>query len=115
MSPAPAMPSTTVQKMIGLIRLLASARNAPPRGLGARPAATTTALVHVAGPGDAEHHRAEDDRADQHLDQRDERVAERLEGHARRRVDVTEGAAGDDGEQHPEVEVSGQAGQAASL
>jgi hypothetical protein len=58
MSPAPAMPSTTVQKMIGL---------------------------------------------EEHLHERDEAVAERLERHARVRRHRADGAADENGEQHPEV------------
>ncbi len=37
MSPAPAMPSTTVQKMIGAISILTSAMKPSPSGLSATP------------------------------------------------------------------------------
>ena len=47
-------------------------------------AADAADLLHVAGAGDAEDDGAEDDRADQHLDERDEAVAERLQLHGRR-------------------------------
>ena len=74
-----------------------------------RLAADAADLLHVARAGDAEHHGAEDDRRDQHLDQRDEAVAERLQRNAGLGRHVADRAAGDDREQHPEVEMSGQA------
>ena len=42
MSPAPAMPSTTVQKMIGLMSIFTSAMNPSPSGFSATPASGCT-------------------------------------------------------------------------
>jgi hypothetical protein len=42
MSPAPAMPSTTVQKIIGLISILTSAMKPSPSGLRAMPTSGRT-------------------------------------------------------------------------
>ena len=74
-----------------------------------RLAADPPDLLHVAGAGDAEHDRAEDDRADQHLDEGDEPVAERLQLDRGRRVHIAEDAARKDGEQHPEIEMASEA------
>jgi hypothetical protein len=57
-------------------------------------------LLHVLHAGDAVHHGAEDDRRDQHLDQLDEGVAERLHLRPELRVEVSEEDAGQDGGQH---------------
>ncbi len=54
--------------------------------------------------GDAGDHGAEDDRADDHLDQLDEAVAERLHVDGERRVVVAEDHADDDGEDHLHIE-----------
>ena len=43
MSPAPAMPSTTVQKMIGLMSIFTSAMKPSPSGLRATPVSGDTA------------------------------------------------------------------------
>ena len=45
---------------------------------------------------------------DQHLDQRDEAVAERLQRHACLGVEIADCSTREDREQHPEVEMAGQ-------
>ena len=62
-------------------------------------------LLHVLHAGDAVHHGAEDDRGDQHLDQLDEGVAERLHAGAELGVEVPEQDAQHDGAQDLDVEV----------
>ena len=74
-----------------------------------RLAAHTADLLHVARAGDAEHDRAEDDRADQHLDERDEPVAERLEPDAGGRIGVADRTARENREQDPEIEMPSEA------
>jgi len=54
--------------------------------------------------GDPENHGEKDHRRDQHLDQGNESVAERLESHARRRPEIAEQRAANDGAQHYQVE-----------
>ena len=61
-------------------------------------------LLHVLHAGDAGHHRAEDDRRDDHLDQLDEAVAERLHGGAGLGSEPAEHHAERDGQQHLQVE-----------
>ena len=62
-------------------------------------------LLHVLHAGDAVHHGAEDDRRDQHLDQLDEAVAERLHRHADVRIELPEQDADHDRGQHLHVEM----------
>ena len=62
-------------------------------------------LLHVLHAGDAVHDGEEDDRRDDHLDQLDEGVAERLHGLAERRVEMPEQHPEDDGGQDLGVEV----------
>src|SRR3712207_2713629 len=62
-------------------------------------------LLHVLHAGDAVHHRAEDDGRDQHLDQLDEGVAERLHLRPDLGPEVAEQDADHDGGQHLDVEV----------
>ncbi len=50
------------------------------------------------------HHGAEDRRRDHHLDQRDEAVAERLQGLARIRIEVADGDADRDRDRHLDIE-----------
>ncbi len=61
-------------------------------------------LLHVFHAGDADHHRAEDDRRDDHLDQLDEAIAERLHARAHRGVKVAQGDAGNHGTHHLKVQ-----------
>ena len=61
-------------------------------------------LLHVLHAGDAEHHRAEDDRRDQHLDQLDEAVAQRLHRLPGFGPEIPEQHAGHDGDEHLHVE-----------
>ncbi len=65
-------------------------------------------FLHVARAGDAEDDGAEDDGRDQHLHERDEAIAQRLELHGVDRIEVPERPAGQDGEDDPEVEVAGK-------
>lgn len=69
-----------------------------------RLAADAADLLHVLHAGDAGDDRTEDDRADHHLDQLDEAVAERLHVGGDRRVEVAEDHADDDGEDHLHIE-----------
>ena len=63
-------------------------------------------LLHVAHLGDADHDRGEDDRRDHHLDQLDEAVARAASSWSpRRRVEVAEGHADGDGDEHLKVQV----------
>ena len=73
-------------------------------------------LLHVLHPGDAGNHSAEDHQRDDHGDQADEGVAQRLHGDRLSRADVAESDSDHDGEQHlrreafvdrPLVELSG--------
>lgn len=69
-----------------------------------------TGLAHRRGGADgtdAEDDGAEDDRADNHLDQRDERVADRLELHCEVRGNETKGDASDHGNDDANVEPVG--------
>ena len=61
-------------------------------------------LLHVLHAGDADHHGAEDDRRDDHLDELDEAVAERLHRRPGLGEEVAEQNAEDDGDDHLEVE-----------
>ena len=72
-------------------------------------AGKTMTIIVSTGAGNAEHHRTKDDGADQHLDQRNEAIAEGLQADGRRRIRVAKQAAGEDGQPHPEVQVPGQA------
>ena len=54
--------------------------------------------------GDADNHRAEDDRCDDHPDELDERVAERLHRDARARPEMTDEDAHRGGDEHLAVE-----------
>ena len=65
-------------------------------------------LLQVAHLGDAGHDRGEDDRRDQHLDQLDEAVAQRLHRLAVRRVEVPEQRAEHHRDEDLEVETAGQ-------
>ena len=56
-------------------------------------------LLHVLHAGDAVHHGAENDRRDQHLDQLDEEITQRLHLRAERWVEVPEQDAEHDGAQ----------------
>ena len=80
-----------------------------------RLAADATHLLHAAGAGDAEHHRAEDDRRDQHLDERDEAIAKRLQLHTGFGAHIADRAADHDRQQHPEIQMSRQLFHAAPL
>ncbi len=60
-------------------------------------------LLHVLHAGDAEHDGAEDDRGDQHLDELDEAVAQRLHRLARLGHEVTEQDARRDRDEHLHV------------
>ena len=70
-----------------------------------REAAGLADLLHVLHAGDADDHRAEDDRRDDHLDQLDERVAERLHRFAGLGPEMAEDDPADDREQHLRVEM----------
>jgi hypothetical protein len=72
------------------------------QGLGA----DASHLLHVTGAGDAKHHGAEDDWTDHHLDERDEPVAKGLQANGGVRLGVAEQSPGEDGDQHPEIEMS---------
>ena len=61
-------------------------------------------LLHVLHAGNAVHDRAKDDRRNDHLDQFDEGVAQRLHLLAELRVEVSERDADDDGRDHLQVE-----------
>ncbi|MNR17829.1 hypothetical protein D3C85_1345160 [compost metagenome] len=61
-------------------------------------------LLHVAHAGDAGHHGTEDDRADDHLDQLDEGVAQRLHLHACVGPDMAQQDAHGNREQHLHVQ-----------
>jgi hypothetical protein len=65
-------------------------------------------LLHVFHAGDADHHRAEDDRRDDHLDELDEAVAQRLHGLAERGIEVAEQHADDHRGDHLHVKGSVQ-------
>ena len=69
-----------------------------------RVAAGLADLLHVLHAGDADDDRAEDDRRDDHLDQLDEAVAERLHRRAGLGKEVAEQNADDDRDDHLEVE-----------
>ena len=60
-------------------------------------------LRHVPHRGDAVHHGAENDRADHHLDELDERVAQRLQRCAGLRMEVADADADRDRHQHLHV------------
>jgi hypothetical protein len=64
----------------------------------------TADLFEVAHRADAVHDRAEDDRPDHHLDERDEAVAERLEGDRRVGEEMPDQDADRDGDEHLNVE-----------
>ena len=68
-----------------------------------REAARLADLLHVFHAGDAEHDRAEDDRRDQHLDELDEAIAERLHGRAGLGIEMPERDARGDGDEHLDV------------
>ncbi|MGX1319842.1 hypothetical protein AB7M17_003295 [Bradyrhizobium sp. USDA 377] len=59
--------------------------------------------LEIAHRGDAVHHGAEDDRRDHHLDQRDEAVAERLQGLAEIGIEIADEHAEHDRDQHLDV------------
>ncbi len=59
---------------------------------------------HVLHAGDAADNGTEDDRCDDHFDQFDEPVTQRLEGYTGLRVEVTEQDADSDGNDHLEVQ-----------
>ena len=65
-----------------------------------RLAAHAPDLLHVLHPGDAGDHGAEDHQRDDHGDQANERVAERLHGDRFRRADIAQNDGNRDGEQH---------------
>jgi hypothetical protein len=71
------------------------------QGLDADPADR----LQVADVRDPDHHGAEDDRCDQHLDQLDEGVAQRLHLRAERRIEVAQKDAQHDRTQHLDVEM----------
>jgi hypothetical protein len=62
-------------------------------------------MPEVAERSDAHDDRREDDRGDEHPDQLDETVRKRLHLLRDARGDHSQDRSGDDGEQHPEVEV----------
>ena len=62
-------------------------------------------LLHVLHAGDAVHDGAEDDRRDEHLDQLDEPVAERLHRLAELRVEMTQQDAEHDRGKHLHIEM----------
>jgi len=62
-------------------------------------------LFHVAQAGDPHDDGREDDRADQHLDELDERVAQRLQLLAQRGVLPAEQHAGDDGQEDLDIDI----------
>ena len=62
-------------------------------------------LLHVLHAGNAVHHGAENDRRDQHLDQLDEEITQRLHLRAKRWVEMPEQDAEHDGAQDLRVEV----------
>jgi hypothetical protein len=61
-------------------------------------------LLHVLHAGDAQHHGAEDDRGDDHLDQLDEAVTQRLHLRGQVRREMPQQHAHRDGEQHLHVQ-----------
>ena len=61
-------------------------------------------LLHVLHAGDADHHRAENDRGDHHFDELDKAIAERLHGFARAGQKVTEQDSDNDRGDHLHVE-----------
>ena len=65
--------------------------------------------------GDARHHRREDDGGDQHLDELDEAVAQRLHRRAEVRVEDAEERAESDRHQHLGIEAVGEPFQGAAL
>ncbi|MNF77576.1 hypothetical protein D3C84_597260 [compost metagenome] len=65
-------------------------------------------LFHVVHAGDSRDHCAEDDRADDHLDQLDETVTQRLEVDADLRPEMADHNAQRDGDEHLHVEGSQQ-------
>ncbi len=69
-----------------------------------RESARLADLLHVLHAGDAEHHGAEDDRPDHHLDELDEGIAERFQRFAGRGVQRADQHAGHDGDEHLGVE-----------
>ena len=69
-----------------------------------RLAADAAELLQIAHRGDAVDDGAEDDRRDDHLDQLDEAVAERLERFAELRKEMADDDAERDGDQHLDVE-----------
>ena len=69
-----------------------------------RQAAGLADLLHVLHAGDAHHHRAEDDRRDDHLDELDEAVAQRLHRFPDRRIEVAEQHADDHRGDHLHVQ-----------
>ncbi|MNM98215.1 hypothetical protein D3C81_1107410 [compost metagenome] len=69
-----------------------------------RLAADAADLLHVAHAGHAGHYGTEDDRADDHLDQLDEAIAQRLHGHAGIGPVMPQQDADQDGEQHLHVQ-----------
>src|SRR5829696_5245162 len=64
-----------------------------------------TRLGEVAQRGDAHHDRGEDDRGDEHPDEFDEAVGQRLERNREVRRDHSHDRTGNDRQQHPEVQV----------
>ena len=66
-------------------------------------------LLHVGDTGDAHHHGQKNDRRDQHLNQADKAVAQRLERDASIGCVMADGAADDDRQQYPQVQALGRA------
>ena len=62
-------------------------------------------LLHILHAGDAMHDGAEDDRRDEHLDQLDKHVAQRLHGLAKVRVEMAQQDTEHDGGKHLHIEM----------
>ena len=65
-------------------------------------------LAHVTRARDAEHHRAKNNRADQHFDQRNKPVTHRLERHRQLRFERTQKPAEKDAQKHPKIKMPRQ-------